>query len=154
MSPWRDVSVSVNVNGQSGTPYNVTTGADNNRDGEFTDRPAGVTRNSARGAWQVNLGGRLSYTLGFGKARAAGGGAGGTQVVVAMGSGGGGGDGARLRRRRESKRYRIGFYVSAQNLLNRVNYTGYSFVQTSPFFGAPVAAAQPRRIQMGVQFGF
>ncbi len=54
----------------------------------------------------------------------------------------------------ESKRYRVEFYISGQNLLNRVNYTGYSFVQTSPFFGAPVAAAQPRRIQMGAQFGF
>ena len=155
MSPWRDVSMSVNVNGQSGTPYNVTTGGDNNRDGEFTDRPAGVTRNSARGAWQVTLGGRLSYTLGFGKARAAGGGAGGTQVVVAMGgSGGGGAMAPGFGGGAESKRYRVGFYVSGQNLLNRVNYTSYSFVQTSPFFGAPVAASQPRRIQMGMQFGF
>jgi hypothetical protein len=155
MSPWRDVSVSINVSGQSGTPYNVTTGGDNNRDGEFTDRPFGVTRNSARGAWQVTLGGRLSYTLGFGTARAAGGGGGGTQVVIAMGGGGGGGAMApSFGGGAESKRYRIGFYVSGQNLLNRVNYTSYSFVQTSPFFGAPVAAAQPRRIQMGMQFGF
>jgi hypothetical protein len=103
----------------------------------------------------VTLGGRLSYTLGFGKARAAGGGAGGTQVVVALGgSGGGGAMAPGFGGGAESKRYRVGFYVSGQNLLNRVNYTGYSFVMTSPFFGAPVAAAQPRRIQMGMQFGF
>ena len=38
------------------------------------------------------------------------------------------------------KRYRVEFYVSGQNLLNRVNYTAYSFVQTSPFYGQPIAA--------------
>jgi hypothetical protein len=153
--PWRDVGLSVNVAVRSGSPYNVTTGADNNGDGMFSDRPSGTARNSARGAWQVDLGGRLSYAIGFGKARGAGGGAGGTQVMVAVGSSGGGGamapgfgGGA------ESKRYRVEFYVSAQNLLNRVNYTGYSFVLTSPFYGDPVAASQPRRIQVGTRFGF
>ena len=34
------------------------------------------------------------------------------------------------------------------------DFTSYSFVMTSPFFGTPVAAAQPRKFQMGVRFGF
>jgi hypothetical protein len=34
---------------RSALPYNVTTGVDDNRDGYPTDRPAGVSRNSARG---------------------------------------------------------------------------------------------------------
>ena len=45
-------------------------------------------------------------------------------------------------------------YVSGQNLLNRVNYTAYRFVMTSPFYGQPVAAAQPRKLQVGMRFGF
>jgi hypothetical protein len=49
---------------QSALPYNITTGTDDNRDGEpTTDRPAGVRRNSAREAdfWQVDA--RLSKVL-------------------------------------------------------------------------------------------
>jgi hypothetical protein len=34
---------------RSGTMYNITTGVDNNKDGEFNDRPAGVPRNSETG---------------------------------------------------------------------------------------------------------
>jgi Carboxypeptidase regulatory-like domain/TonB dependent receptor-like, beta-barrel len=43
--------------GRSGIPYDITTGLDNNRDGNFNDRPPGVGRNSAREApfWQVDL---------------------------------------------------------------------------------------------------
>jgi hypothetical protein len=54
----------------------------------------------------------------------------------------------------EDQRFRLEFYISGQNLLNRVNYTSYSFVMTSPFFGQPVAALQPRKLQVGVRFGF
>jgi len=46
--------------GRSGVPYNITTGVDSNRDGNFNDRPPGVSRNSARESsfWQIDL--RLS----------------------------------------------------------------------------------------------
>jgi len=49
---------------QSALPYNITTGTDDNRDGEpTTDRPAGVGRNSAREAdlWQLDA--RLAKVL-------------------------------------------------------------------------------------------
>ncbi|GAC1654284.1 MAG: hypothetical protein NVS9B15_14930 [Acidobacteriaceae bacterium] len=39
----------------SGNPYNETTGMDNNLDGIFNDRPAGVARNSLHGPGLVNL---------------------------------------------------------------------------------------------------
>ena len=149
-APFRNVSVGLNVHGQSGVPYNVTTGRDDNGDGVFNDRPAGVSRNSARSGWQWDLGGRMSYAIGFGKPRQPGGLAGG-QMVISTGGGGlapGFGGGA------EDKRYRLEFYVSGQNLLNRVNYTGYSFVMTSPFYGQPVAALQPRKLQIGMRLGF
>jgi hypothetical protein len=149
-SPFRNVSVGLNLRAQSGMPFNITTGRDNNTDGLFNDRPAGTARNSARGDWQIDLGGRVSYAIGFGQPRQQGG-PGGAQIVIGGGGGGmapGFGGGA------ADKRYRVEFYVSGQNLLNRVNYTAYSFVMTSPFFGQPIAASQPRRIQIGARFGF
>jgi hypothetical protein len=51
-------------------------------------------------------------------------------------------------------RYRISFNVSVQNLTNRTNLIGYSGVMTSPFFGKATAAINPRRVNLGVQFGF
>ena len=53
---------------QSATPYNITTGTDNNSDGELTDRP-GVPRNSARGDdfWQIDA--RISKTFQVGRCR-------------------------------------------------------------------------------------
>ena len=151
MRPFTDMSISLNARAQSGSPYNITTGRDDNRDGLFNDRPAGVGRNSARTAAQWDLGGRVSYAWGFGTPAQAGGGGGGTQVVMIGGGGGmapGFGGGA------SSKRFRIEVYLSGQNLLNRANYVGYSGVVTSPFFGQPTSVMNPRKVQAGVRFGF
>jgi carboxypeptidase family protein/TonB-dependent receptor-like protein len=54
---------------RSAFPYNITTGSDDNGDLAITDRPAGVTRNSARGAaaWQLDL--RLSKVIAVGRHR-------------------------------------------------------------------------------------
>jgi hypothetical protein len=151
MSPFTNVSLSLNLSARSGLPYNVTTGRDDNQDGVFNDRPAGTTRNSARGAAGVDLGGRLSWGFGFGAPRRTNG-SGGTQVAIRMGGDSGlspGFGGAAA-----EKRYRLEFYVTVQNLLNRVNYTAYSFVLSSPLYGQPIAASQPRKVQVGARFGF
>ena len=62
------MSVRMALNGgvRSGTPYNITTGRDDNGDTVFNDRPAGVRRNSARGASQWNLNLRVSRTVNLG----------------------------------------------------------------------------------------
>jgi hypothetical protein len=54
----------------------------------------------------------------------------------------------------DTTRYRLTFSVQAQNLTNQANYTGYSGVLTSPFFGQPTAVLNPRRISANVQFSF
>ena len=154
MQPVTDLSVSLNASARSEMPYNITTGRDDNADGTFNDRPAGTSRNSARGAASVDLGGRLSYAWGFGPKRTAGGvGGGGTQVIVMSGGSGGMmasgfGGGA------NNRRFRLEFYLSGQNLLNRTNYMSYSGVLTSPLFGHPTSAGTARRVQLGVRFGF
>ncbi|MDQ3169313.1 MAG: TonB-dependent receptor [Acidobacteriota bacterium] len=150
--------LSVGVNGfvRSGAPYNITTGRDDNGDTVFNDRPAGVSRNSARAKATYDLGGRLTYAIGFGR-RAGEGGAPGapTQITVRSGGDGGGhmmmGGGAAGT---ENSRYRVEFFVAASNLLNTVNPTGYSGVMTSELFGQPTGALAARRIDLGARFGF
>ncbi|HEX6163407.1 MAG TPA: carboxypeptidase regulatory-like domain-containing protein, partial [Vicinamibacterales bacterium] len=64
------VRLGLNVQGSSALPYNITTGLDDNGDTVFNDRPAGVGRNSARGAAQWNTNIRLSKSIGLGGIRA------------------------------------------------------------------------------------
>jgi hypothetical protein len=151
-SPVKNLTVGLDVRAQSGLPYTITTGADDNGDGMFNDRPAGTPRNSARGASQLELGGRISYAWGFGKAKAQTGG--GTTTIGIRAGDGGGGPGPAFGGGAADKRLRLEVYASGQNLLNRTNYTAYSFVVTSPFYGQPVAASQPRKVQVGMRFSF
>jgi hypothetical protein len=153
MTPITNLSVSVNARAQSGLPYNITTGRDDNRDGLFSDRPDGTPRNSARAAAQWDLGGRVSYAWGFGT-RSQGGGMGGGTTVVIGGGGGGGAMAPGFGGGAADKRFRIEVYASAQNLLNRANYVGYSGVMTSQLFGQPTSVMNPRKVQLGIRFGF
>ncbi len=60
-SHWFDLGMILEL--YSGMPFNVTTGADNNHDGVFTDRPARVPRNSGHGPGYANLDINLSHTF-------------------------------------------------------------------------------------------
>ena len=154
MQPLRNVGVSMNFRAQSGTPYNVTTGADANGDGLFNDRPAGTTRNSARTAAQWDIGMRLSYAIGFGQRPQSAGSTGG-QTVIMVGPGGGGGmPGGLGAGAATDKRFRVEFYASAQNITNHRNYIGYSGVLTSPFYGLPTNVLNPRKVEIGMRFAF
>ena len=151
--PITDLSVSLNLRAQSGTPYTLTTGADNNADGVFNDRPSGVGRNTLVTDGQWDLGLRVTYAIGFGQRPAAAGGPMG-QMVISVGGGGGGMPGAFGAGGAENKRFRIEFYASAQNVTNHLNYVGYSGVMTSPFFGRPTNILNPRKVEIGARFGF
>jgi hypothetical protein len=48
----------------------------------------------------------------------------------------------------------ISVALNAFNVLNHPNYVTYIGAQSSPFFGQPVAAQPPRRMQLDVQFKF
>jgi hypothetical protein len=146
-----NLGVSLNARAMSGSPYNITTGRDDNADGVFNDRPTGVGRNSAwtRGQWDI--GGRLNYAIGFGTRPPAAGGGGGMMIVIGGGGGGpqgGFGGGA------ANARYQLNFYLAASNLTNHDNFIGYSGVLTSPFFGQPTNVLNPRKLELGVRFGF
>jgi hypothetical protein len=135
------------LNLATGQPYTIQTGRDENGDLIFNDRPAGIDRNSARGSGVVSLDAYFYYSFQFGQR----GGAlppgvriinlnGAPQVDTVALSG--------------QPRFRVGFYVQAQNLTNRNNYGGYSGVLTSPFFGQPTLVNNPRKIDAGMQFNF
>jgi hypothetical protein len=136
---------------QSALPYNITTGRDDNGDTISNDRPAGVGRNSGRGSAQIDLGARLSWSIGFG-VRAPGG-VQGPQVRIVRGdspdplsSMPGGGD--------MNTRYSVELYAQSYNLLNHTNALNFSGVLTSPFFGQATSAAPPRRIELGARMMF
>jgi hypothetical protein len=135
---------------QSGTPYNITTGRDDNGDTVSNDRPAGVTRNTGVGTTQVDLGLRLSWSLAFGGAAPP---PAGPQVRVVRGDSAdplgsmGGVEGG-------NKRYGIELYAQAYNALNHFNALNFSGVVGSPFFGQPTSAAAPRRVELGARLTF
>jgi hypothetical protein len=136
---------------QSGLPYTITTGRDDNGDAVSNDRPAGVGRNTARGAPQVVVDARLGWGRGFGQRTTPPAGPMARIVRVGEGSdvlGGLGGDGD------GTSRWRFEVYVQAFNVLNRTNGVGYAGVLTSPFFGQATAALPARRIETGIRFDF
>jgi hypothetical protein len=150
--------MSLSATMQGGSPYNVTTGRDDNGDTVFNDRPEGVGRNSARAKGTWDVGARLSYAFGFGRRETVAGGGGGHGPVMVVQRVGGGGDGLMSAlggaSGAENKRLRIELFASAQNLFNHTNAVGYSGVMTSPFFGQPTAALPGRRVELGARIGF
>ena len=127
----------LSVNGlvyQSGAPYNITTGYDDNRDLVINDRPLDATgrmvgRNSARGEARW---GDFSVRLGRGFAF--------NRPSPDRPAGNAGGN--------------LEFFAQAENVLNRVNFTNYAGTRTSRLFGQPTSASQARRVQVGANFRF
>jgi hypothetical protein len=111
---------------RSGKPYEITTGFDDNVDTHATDRPAGFGRN----AGQMPGFGRLDIRL--------------TKLFRT----------ARPLLYPTAKPAKLAFSVDALNALNRVNYREIVGVQSSPLFGRPIAAEQPRSIQFAMSYSF
>ena len=133
---------------QSGSPYTITTGRDDNGDGVSNDRPAGVGRNTERGAWRWDLHARVSRGFGFGGERQ-----GGDGPMIRNRVGGDGGP-VMMTVEQSNQRFRVDFYAQGFNLLNRTNYLNFSGSLQSPFFGLPTSAGPARRVEVGMQFAF
>ncbi len=128
--------VSANFGAQSAAAYNITTGTDANGDGVNNERPAGVTRNSARGAGTRNLDLTLTWGLGLGQRQS------------------GASRAARPGRPSENPFVRLEVFARATNVLNLVNLQSFSGVLTSPFFGLPTSAGVARRVVIGTRMWF
>ena len=51
----KNLTVMIGVSASTGTPYTIRTGYDDNGDGIFNDRPAGVGRNTVRATGMLEL---------------------------------------------------------------------------------------------------
>jgi len=154
---WAGFRFDANLRAQSATPYTITTGLDANRDGEHNERPAGLGRNSARGASSTNLDVTLTWSRPLRRAPAAdvaraqqggpqgrGGGGGGGRGGQNQGQGGG----------RAANTPRLEIFARGTNVLNAVNPQRFGGVLTSPFFGLPTSAAAARRVNAGIRLMF
>ncbi len=143
--PWK-LRLATSVNASSGTPFNVTTGRDNNGDGIFNDRPR-LTSPADLRAIQTRFGflnpdavnGDLQRNIGTNPAN----------FTVSM----------NLRRtfvlrKEKEKEYKLTVHVRANNLFNRTNPHGVSGVLNSPFFGRAFSAQTARQIEFGLRFSF
>ncbi len=110
---------------ESGLPYTITTGRDDNGDTVFNDRPFGIGRNTEIGEWlkQVDL--RMRWKI--------------PKKYLGM---------------KESNRRGFNLNLNIRNLLNTSNLTNYMGIQTSPFFMQPTLARNPRSIDIGTSFNF
>jgi hypothetical protein len=122
----------------SGTPYTITTGLDDNGDSIFNDRPVLMPRNGARLPWRSTLSGNLSYTIPIGA----------TTVE------GGGGRGGRGGPRGGGRQRGVTLTLSINNLTDRANYSGFSGVMTSPYFLQPTSVSNPRQVDISLRFNF
>jgi uncharacterized membrane protein YgcG len=140
---------------QSGSPYNITTGLDENRDGQSNERPFGFRRNDGRGETTTNVDMGLVWDRPLGlrtRVNAQRGGEGGGGGNGGGGNGGGRGGGGNNRRAEGEMRLEI--FARATNVLNMVNPQNFSGVMTSPFFGRATSAAAARRLVIGTRVFF
>jgi hypothetical protein len=142
----RNFAFSIGFSASSAPPYTLLTGFDNNNDGIFNDRPAGVGRNTLRASGQRNLNMFAGYNFSFGHNAA--------PLPPGIGIFGSGAATQIRTIDQTPARFRLQLYVQAQNLTNEANYVGYSGTLTSPFFGQPTAVTGMRKIDFGINFGF
>jgi len=109
---------------RSNSRYTITTGIDNNMDGEVNDRPAGLVRNSEMAPGLLRFDFNISKAFFFGD------------------SGNGG------------SRANVNLFANMTNAFNRANYNAPSGVMSSPNFGKITSAAAPREIEAGLRFQF
>jgi hypothetical protein len=141
----------------SGTPFNITTGRDNNGDTLFTDRPSFaelgdretivtrfgvfnpnpqpgdriIPRNLGRGRGQVGLDLNFTKSFAFGREMT-----------------------ANQQGKDEKERFKLVLGANVSNLLNKTNLTGFSGVLSSSRFDRPNRALGARRISLTLKFSF
>ncbi len=140
----RNVLMSIGINTSSAPPYTLLTGRDDNNDGIFNDRPAGVGRNTLRATGQTTMILLAGYQFAFGT----------INLPPGVGVFGGGGAAQVRTFDQGNKRYRMLLFVQAQNLTNERNYAGYSGTITSPFFGKPTTVSGMRKVDIGISMQF
>ncbi|MEW6212267.1 MAG: carboxypeptidase-like regulatory domain-containing protein [Acidobacteriota bacterium] len=145
--PWK-LRASTEFNLATGVPFNITTGRDNNGDGNFNDRPSRVAANDPR-AVETHLGAFDPSVINGTLGRNAG-----TNPLSAVMD-------VNLSRTfslsgkgKNDRSHQLTLNLRANNLLNRANLGGIDGALNSPFFGRANNAAPARRIEVGARLTF
>jgi hypothetical protein len=141
----RNVMLAVHVNSSTAPPYTLLTGRDDNADGIFNDRPAGIGRNTLRASGLTTVNVMMGYMFAFGHTAA---------LPPGIGVFGAGAATQVRTIDQGTSRYRLQLFIQAQNLTNEKNYLGYSGILTSPFFGRPTTVSGMRKIDGGINLSF
>ena len=130
----------------SASPYNITTGFDDNGDTVFNDRLPDLGRNAGRGdpTWSVD--GRLSWTREFGPES--------IETETSREIHVDPNERGVLELNMARRRYQFQSYIQAFNLFNHPNFLNYAGTLTSPNFGQPTAAMPGRRVELGLRIHF
>ncbi|MGA7155858.1 MAG: carboxypeptidase-like regulatory domain-containing protein [Acidobacteriaceae bacterium] len=152
------IVVSTNVQGGGGSHYNVTTGFDNNGDGDFNDRPQYALPGTPSCATNPSAS-PCSYATQWGNLVASG----GTGVFPRN-------KGVQpwtiyldanvervfklTRNAKANHPQTLTLNVRSSNVLNHLNVTQIGGVLGSPEFGVPYAADNGRRVEAGVRYSF
>jgi hypothetical protein len=141
----KKISLSAQMDAQSGAPYNVTTGTDNNGDGVFNDRPSYASA-AAPGTYATRFGLLTPDTVNGDVPRNLG----TMPSLIHLDT-------------NLSRAFKIGktdtartltLNARAANLLNHTNATAVSTIVSSPNFSDTVAAESARRLELGARFAF
>ena len=132
---YRGLNTNLNWDANSGAPYTITTGTDDNGDSIFNDRPLFTPRNSVRLPWRSTFSANVSYT-------------------IRIGAGPGPENGQRGRGGPPRRQKGVTISMNAQNLTNRANYSGFSGVMTSQYFRQATSVSNPRQIDLSLRFNF
>ncbi|MBK5255421.1 MAG: TonB-dependent receptor [Vicinamibacteria bacterium] len=149
LRPAKAISLGALIFAESGKPFDITTGRDDNGDTLFNDRPEGVTRNTGVAPSRINVDFRIGWAKSFGGARPPRPGEG--MRVIRVGDGGGVPDTSDPG---NPQRYRLSVFLQAFNALNRTNPIAVCTVFGSPLFAQPILTDPGRRIELGVTLAF
>ena len=136
----RNLNAQFSWDANSGGPYTITTGTDDNGDSIFNDRPGLTPRNSERLPYRSTFSANVSYLIPIGSA---GGGGEGSGRGGPRGRGPGGG-----------RQKGITIAASINNLTNRANYSGFSGVMTSQYFLQATSVSNPRQVDISLRLNF
>jgi len=140
------LDLSAQMDAQSGLPYNVTTGTDNNGDGTFNDRPSYASAGGT-GVYATRFGLLSTNTVNGDVPRDLG-----TMPALlhldmnlsrAWKLGG-----------KSDHQRTLTLNARSANLLNHTNASAVSSVVSSPNFGTAIAAESARRFELGARFSF
>lgn len=130
---------------RTGPPWNILAGRDLNGDGNNTDRPSGLAKNSGGHAAQANLDIINAYRASLKLP---------TMTMAQLTQS----DGDKLVDLRLTRGFRLGermradLFMEAYNVFNHANYEPPNGTLSSPAFLIRTAARDPRQLQWGVRF--